>query len=199
MATIVDLMRHGEPVGGRRYRGQLDDPLSEEGWRQMRAAVADHAPWHSVVSSPLSRCAAFAGELAARHGLPLELEPRLKEISFGAWEGRTAQELTEADPQALLRFWSDPLRHTPPGGEGLPEFRDRVIPAWEALLDRHAGRHLLLVTHAGVMRMVLRHLLDMPLDRLFRFQVEYACVTRVVVDEERGMRLPRLLFHDGRL
>ncbi|MEW6253578.1 MAG: histidine phosphatase family protein, partial [Planctomycetota bacterium] len=65
MSTLIDLMRHGEPVGGRRYRGQVDDPLSEKGWAQMRAAVGEAAPWHHVVSSPLLRCREFAETLAA--------------------------------------------------------------------------------------------------------------------------------------
>ena len=42
--TTIDLIRHGEPVGGRKYRGQIDDPLSDKGWTQMRQAVADHKP-----------------------------------------------------------------------------------------------------------------------------------------------------------
>ena len=76
--TCIDLLRHGEPVGGRRYRGQIDDPLSDTGWQQMRAALADRRDWDIIYTSPLRRCAEFAGELAARHGLPLASDPRLQ-------------------------------------------------------------------------------------------------------------------------
>ena len=69
--TIIDLMRHGEPVGGRKYRGQMDDPLSEKGWAQMRAKLTDRAPWQRVISSPLSRCRAFAEALSTEYRLPL--------------------------------------------------------------------------------------------------------------------------------
>ena len=63
--TIIDFIRHGEPVGGRAYRGHnIDDPLSEKGWQQMRTAVADHCPWSQLISSPLLRCKDFANELA---------------------------------------------------------------------------------------------------------------------------------------
>ncbi len=68
VVTTVDLLRHGEPEGGNKYRGALDDPLSELGWAQMRAATGDRCPWQAIVSSPLRRCAAFARELANRHG-----------------------------------------------------------------------------------------------------------------------------------
>ena len=89
--TTIDLIRHGEPVGGSKYRGQTDDPLSEKGWAQMRAALVGHQPWEVVVTSPLVRCRAFAEELAARLALPLEVDARLMEIGFGEWEGRTAE------------------------------------------------------------------------------------------------------------
>ncbi len=199
LATTVDLIRHGEPVGGKRYRGQIDDPLSEKGWQQMWQAVGEHAPWEIIVTSPLRRCREFAEALGEKRGLPVEADARLMEIGFGAWEGRTAAELLAEDPGRLQRFWSDPLNNTPPGAETLPAFRDRVIAAWTELLDRHAGRHLLVVGHAGMMRMILRHVLDMPLDRMFRIQIANAAISRIRIDGRGDDALPRLIFHDGRL
>lgn len=196
-STTIDMIRHGEPVGGKKYRGQLDEPLSEKGWRQMWEAVGDHCPWEGVVSSPLCRCADFAAEIAARHDLPLVLDERLKEIGFGEWEGRTATELLDADPEALMRFWTDPMNNAPPGAETLADFRDRVIAAWNDIAETYAGKHLLLVGHAGQMRMVIRHVLDMPLDRMFRIQVPNAGITRISIDGQGPGALPRLVFHAG--
>ena len=197
--TIIDLIRHGEPVGGSKYRGQIDDPLSEKGWAQMRAAVADHRPWDVIVSSTLSRCADFARELAARHALPLEFDQRLIEIGFGEWEGLTAAEVTAQNPLLLKQFWVDPINTSPPGAEPLAAFYDRVIPAWEDLLTRHAGKHVLIVGHAGVIRMIVHRVLDMPLERMFRLQVPNAGITRIRMDESEGQILPSLLFHAGAL
>lgn len=200
VTTTIDLLRHGEPVGGRKYRGAgIDDPLSEKGWEQMRAAVGDHRPWDAIVTSPLSRCRAFAAELAARLGLPLAIEPRIRELGFGEWEGCTAEELLAHDPQRLQRFWQDPLSHTPPGAEPLTAFRARVLAAWEEWLGGHAGSHLLVITHAGVIRLLVSHVLDMPLDRLFRIQVPNAGLTRLRVERNGAGVLPRLVFHAGRL
>ena len=197
--TTIDLIRHGEPIGGNKYRGQIDDPLSEKGWRQMRTAVGDHNPWHVIVSSTLSRCAAFANELAQRHALPLELDIRLIEIGFGEWEGRTVAEVTAQEPALLQRFWSDPLTNIPPGAELMTTFRDRVIPAWDDILARHSGKHILIVAHAGVIRMVVRHVLDMPLARVFRLAVPNAGITRIRVKRDSEHTLPTLLFHGGAL
>ena len=197
--TTIDLIRHGEPVGGSKYRGQTDDPLSENGWAQMRAAVGDHRPWEAILTSPLARCRAFAEKLAARLALPLEMDARLMEVGFGEWEGRTAEELLATDSERLARFWSDPMRHAPPGGETLTAFRDRILAAWEDILAHHAGRHVLIVGHAGTIRIAVCHVLDMPLDRLFRIQVPNAGITRIQVDTNGAGALPRLVFHAGQL
>ena len=199
VSTTIDLIRHGEPEGGPRYRGQSDDPLCERGWTQMRQAVGEHRPWDVIVSSPLRRCSDFARELAARCGVPLEVDDRWMELGFGEWEGRTAKEIMANDSERLSRFWLDPLQHAPPGGERLDAFRARIVSAWDDLLARHAGQHALIVAHAGTIRMVTSHALDMPLDRLFRLHVPYAGITRVRVDANGAGLLPRLMFHAGSL
>ncbi len=191
---LIDLIRHGEPVGGRRYRGQLDDPLSEKGWRQMREAVADQAPWDAIVTSPLRRCAAFAQELSRRHALPLEEDERLMEIGFGAWEGRTAQQITANDPQALMNFYLDPVRYRPPGAEAVADFRTRIAAVWDELLER-PNQHLLIVAHAGVIRMILCQVLGMPQERMFSILVPNAGITRIRVDGTGEMRLAQLVSH----
>ncbi len=198
-ATLIDLMRHGEPVGGKMYRGQRDDPLSEKGWAQMRAAVGDQRPWDQIVSSTLTRCSEFARELSARHRLPLELDARLKEIGFGAWEGRSAPELRAAIPEEFARFYADPISHRPPGAESLDDFRARIVSAWNDVLARHAGRRVLVVAHAGVIRMVLCHTLEIPVARMFRIHVPNACLTRIRVHSNPAPDAARLIFHDGRL
>jgi len=199
VTTTIDLIRHGEPVGGKKYRGQIDDPLSDKGWQQMRSAVGDHCPWDQIVSSSLSRCAAFAHELAQRHGLPVELDSRLTEIGFGVWEGKTAQEIMAEDEQALLNFWQDPIGYRPEGAEALTDFEQRVVAGFEHLLLSHQGKHVLAVGHAGMMRMILRYVLDMPLDAMFKLDVPNAGISRIKVDHHADGRMMRLCFHAGSL
>lgn len=129
---LIALLRHGETEGGARFRGSTDDPLSLAGWEQMRIAVGKE-PWQRIVASPLKRCAEFADGLAARLGIPLEIDDRLREMHFGGWEGKTAAELMESDGEALTRFWRDPASYTPPGAEPLRDFQVRVLAAWSDL------------------------------------------------------------------
>ncbi len=197
--TVIDLIRHGEPVGGSKYRGHIDDPLSDKGWRQMREAVAEHSPWQAVVSSPLSRCCDFAEEVAQRYGLPVSIDDRLMEIGFGEWEGKTKDQISATDPDALRRFYDDPITHRPPGAETLDEFEARVTAAWNHVVDRHRGHHVLLVGHAGVIRMVMCHVLGMPVAHMFRINVVNAGITRIRIDGQGADALASLMFHGGRV
>lgn len=197
--TLIDLLRHGEPVGGVKFRGHSDDPLSETGWAQMRGAVAQAGCWDVVVTSPLKRCAEFAAELAARLDLPLETEEGLREIGFGAWEGLAPAQVAAAEPEALERFWRDPAHHTPPGGESLDDFGRRVAASWRGLLQRHGGKRILLVCHGGVIRLAVAQALDMPLANLFRLDVPYAAACRIRVQSCGEESLSELVHLGGRL
>lgn len=190
--TVVDLIRHGEPEGGVRIRGWQDDPLSDRGWRQMWQAVDGDNPWSLVVSSPLSRCAGFAGQLASRNGIPLQHEERLKEIGFGEWEGLTPDSLCASDPESISRFWNDPTANPPPGGEPFQQFQRRVTQAWRDIEESNRGGHLLLVAHGGVIRMLIAHVLGMPATNLFRMEVPYAARSRICVEQDG---VARLSFH----
>lgn len=191
--TTLDLIRHGEPVGGRKYRGQIDDPLSEKGWTQMRAALGDQAPWSRIVSSPLLRCRTFSEALAAKHDLPLAFEARFKEVGFGIWEGKTAVEIEFEAPGTLARFKDDPIGARPRGAEALDDFFRRVAAGLEHVLLAHPDEHVLIVCHAGVIRMALAHALAIPLANAYRIEVVSAGVTRLRFDAGRAS----LIFHGG--
>jgi alpha-ribazole phosphatase/probable phosphoglycerate mutase len=200
VTTLIDLMRHGEPVGGSRYRGQIDDPLSEKGWSQMRAAIGRHHPWDVIVTSPLLRCQAFARELGAESGIPLEIEPRLKELGFGAWQGKTREEInTLYDPGVLQRFYRDPMNNRPEDAEGLGDFCQRVVAGWRETLERHAGKHILMICHAGTIRLVISHILEIPIANIFRIKVPNAGITRIECLEQGDEFLGQLVFHGSRL
>jgi alpha-ribazole phosphatase/probable phosphoglycerate mutase len=177
--AIIDLIRHGEPEGGRRYRGATDDPLTAAGWRQMEAAVADKSPWQRIYTSPLRRCRAFAEVLGERHTIPVTEDARLQELGYGVWEGLTPEELRRQDPEQLTRFFNDPLAHQPAGAEPLVDFQRRVLAAWTDILQQSHDEHVLLVAHAGTLRAILGQVLGMPLQNMFRINIGYAALIRI--------------------
>ncbi|MBF0256400.1 MAG: histidine phosphatase family protein, partial [Gammaproteobacteria bacterium] len=163
MDTVIDFIRHGEPEGGRRFRGHnIDDPLSQKGWQQLWSAVAEQAPWSRLISSPLLRCRAFAEALSQRHGLPLRIEADFREVGFGCWEGLSPDQVAREQSQAYAAFYADPLHQRPEGAEPLLAFSERVGTGLARLLRDHPGEHLLVVAHAGVIRAVLGQVLQAP-------------------------------------
>ncbi|MBJ2242158.1 alpha-ribazole phosphatase family protein [Pseudomonas sp. MF6768] len=171
MTLHLDLLRHGETELGGGLRGSLDDALTAKGWAQMREAVLARGPWDRLVSSPLQRCARFAEELGARLNLPVNLEQDLQELHFGAWEGQSAVQLMETDAEALGLFWADPYSFTPPDGEPVEAFSQRVRDAVLRLHQLYAGQRVLLISHGGVMRLLLAQARGLPREQLLNVEV----------------------------
>lgn len=184
MTTYIDVIRHGEPVGGRRYRGYgVDDPLTEKGWAQMRAAVPESPRWQHIVSSPLSRCLAFSEELAGKLAIKFSVDDRLKEIGFGTWEGKTPDEILAVDGEALTHFYDDPIHNRPEGAEPLDTFAARVWRAYQDIAQLHKDKHVLIVAHAGVARAIAANILQIPLDSVYsRLRIEYGGIISSTVN-----------------
>ncbi|MEZ5517181.1 MAG: histidine phosphatase family protein [Gammaproteobacteria bacterium] len=204
------MLRHGQPEGGEILRGRLDHPLAEAGWQQMWLATghpsgpvsdsetndSENFPWDEIVTSPLQRCRQFAEKLAARTGLPVSVEPAWREIDYGEWEGLPLPEWRRLAAAQFQAFRHDPAALHPPGGESFTGFRDRILDAWSCLLQRSEGRRILLITHGGVMRVILPTVLGMPLNRTGVLEIPFACLSRVAVSGTQDQRQARLLGHN---
>ncbi|MCU1771708.1 alpha-ribazole phosphatase family protein [Pseudomonas sp. 13B_3.2_Bac1] len=184
MTLRLDLLRHGETELGGGLRGSLDDALTEKGWAQMRAAVVAGGPWDRLVSSPLQRCARFAAELGEQLNLPVHLDKDLQELHFGAWEGQSAAALMETDAEALGLFWADPYSFTPPQGEPVSDFAARVLGAVARLYQAYAGERVLLISHGGVMRLLLAQARGLPREQLLNVEVAHAALFALSVEAD---------------
>lgn len=173
---IFEFLRHGETERSGAFCGSTDVALSARGWEQMRNAV-EGARWDAIVTSPLQRCAEFARELAMQLNVVMTYDERWRELHFGAWEGRQSADLP-AD--ALARFWEDPWHSPPPhGGETLLRFEARVLEVWCALQQIYAGKRVLVVTHAGVIRILLCRERGLSRDKLQNIDVLHASLHRI--------------------
>jgi len=178
--TIVDLIRHGEPEGGSRYRGHnIDDPLSVKGWSQMWAAIGDHSHWDKIITSPMCRCLTFAEELSEKINKPVLLETRFKEVGFGSWEGKSRTEIIQENQQEYEAFYRDPITHRPSGAEPLSDFIDRVSGAYDEVVKLHANQHILVVAHAGVIRAIIAHVLRASPIGIYRIKIDNAGICRI--------------------
>ncbi len=188
MILHLELLRHGETELGGGLRGSLDDALTARGWEQMRAAVAERGPWDRLISSPLQRCARFADELGARLNLPVHLEKDLQELHFGAWEGQSAAVLMGTDAEGLGLFWADPYGFTPPEGEPVSAFSERVLGAVSRLHQTYAGERVLLISHGGVMRLLLARARGLPREQLLNVEVGHGGLFSLRVAADGGLK-----------
>lgn len=188
MTLHLHLLRHGETELGGGLRGSLDDALTELGWAQMRAAVVAGGPWDRIVSSPLQRCARFAAELGEQLNLSVHLDKDLQELHFGAWEGQSAAALMETDAEALGLFWADPYAFTPPDGEAVSDFSARVLAALERLYATYAGERVLLVSHGGVMRLLLARARGLPREQLLNVEVGHGALFALTVAADGSLK-----------
>ena len=116
--TTIYMVRHGETpwnVEGR-YQGQLDPPLTAKGRRQAQATAQKLAPLGlaAIYSSDLARAAQTADALAQKTGLAVQLDPRLREIHQGVWQGVLIDDIRARWPNQIYGWEHDPWRYHPP-------------------------------------------------------------------------------------
>ena len=170
------LVRHGQSVWNAeaRIQGQACRGLSATGHAQAKAlgeALADEVALVdgpvTLVTSDLQRCRETIAPLCERLAVEPDVDPRLRERSFGSWEGRLRAEVAAEDADRWRRFCAgDEVVHEV-GGESAQQLGDRVEPVLRGLLDATpAGGVTVVVTHGGPVWQGLHRLLDLPLSSL---------------------------------
>lgn len=170
------LARHGETPWNAegRYQGQEDIPLSETGEKQarrlgerLRDVRIDRA-----VCSPLTRAYHTAQFALGEHRAPmLMVDNELMEIAHGTWEGKLAAEIADSDGERFAQWREAPEKVKMPGGESLKQVFDR---SWAAFAHAAEGladdETLLVVAHDAVNRVILCHVMGLPMSRLWSFR-----------------------------
>jgi alpha-ribazole phosphatase len=188
---LLTLIRHGE-VEGRSwvFRGHSDPPLSDAGWETLRAC-AEKLPcnFSRIISSDLCRCRAFAEKWSRDIDVPLHIERRLREIDFGAWEELTPEEVQSRFPKAFAEFRVAPESWAGAGGESFAEFRERVVNALDELHLSEPTAHFAIVTHAGVIRLILSMVLRVNYLSALQLDVGYASAREVCYEPTLPSRI----------
>jgi len=153
--TALLLTRHGETDWNRDHlwQGHTGPPLNETGRRQAAQLAAQIGRVDAVYSSDTVRAHETALILAEPHGLPVETDPRLREVNFGLWEGLTRAEINERFGGAFTR-WLSGENPTPDGGECDEAMAERVLDALSEIAARHPQARVLVVTSGGPIRAV---------------------------------------------
>ncbi len=184
----LTLVRHGSTEWNEtgRFQGWGDPPLSARGRGEAERLGAHLAgeEFGRVVASDLLRARETAA--LALPGVPVETDPRLREMDFGAWDGLTWNECVARDGDLIQRWSEDPAAAAPPGGESLAAFEARIAAALAELPEE--GSHLWVV-HAGVVHAILARWMDVPLRRTFALHISACGVTRAEVFPGGGAKV----------
>jgi len=124
-------------------------------------------------TSPLKRCRKLAEALFERDRLTVD--DRLKEMDFGEWEGQSWDNI---DTDRLNRWMRLYAEEGPPNGESFLNLRERAMRFWEDL-DKDNGNDVVVITHAGIIRSLLSHLLEIPLNKVFALNIDLGSLTQI--------------------
>lgn len=182
--TELILVRHGVTAWNRerRFQGHTDPGLDEEGREQARRAASRLATEgvDAIYASDLGRAWQTAEPLGEATGVAPCREPALRERNYGAFEGRSHDELAREAPEAFARWERrEPDFELPGGGESLRAFDARVRAALGELAARHPGQRVVAVTHGGVLDCAYRAARGLALDAPREHPLLNASINRI--------------------
>jgi probable phosphoglycerate mutase len=190
----LHLVRHGDTMQAADgyFAGDIDPPLTDHGRAQAEAVarVASHLDLEAIYVSPKLRARQTSEPILRACGLEPVIEDGLREIAYGAWEGRKESEIKASDPD-MYNAWSlDPALVSPPGGESAFAIAARALPCLVRARREHPSGHVMFVSHKATIRIMACALLGVPLGR---FRDRVACPPASLTTFEFGERGAMLL------
>jgi alpha-ribazole phosphatase len=192
---MLYLVRHGAiQTKGRRYLGQMEVPLDEEGIRQAAnlGILLRDVRFRRIYSSDLARAQRTAEMIAGGRDLEIRACREFREIDLGEWDGCALADVMQRFPQAYKARGEDLEHFRPPGGESFGDVRDRVLPALHDALEAADG-DVLLVAHRAVNRVILCDVLGLPLSNILRIRQDYGCLN-ILASEAAGCHVKLLNY-----
>jgi len=176
--TRLNCLRHGKLATPGVFCAPADAPLSQQGWDDLNDATANGA-WDIIISSPQHRCLKFAEALASQQSCSLLVDDNFKEMDFGLWTGKTREFLWENEPEKFQQLWQSPDTFQAPEGESMISFVKRVKSGLDQLLAKHENQSILLVTHGGVIRVLLAQALNITHNSALKLIINHACLSQL--------------------
>ena len=186
--TEIIIIRHGETEWNKtgRFQGHSDVPLSAEGRTQAAALGKNLAVDHvdMIYASDLTRAMETAAPLAQRFGLEVISDPQLRELNFGAWEGRNFNDVNAENPNAMKNFYTDPEQADIPESEPFPEFQRRIAGRVREIVAQERGKRIVIVSHGASIRILLADLLSMPIRSIWHLSQLNTAVNKIRFEDD---------------
>lgn len=170
----IFFFRHGQTALSREnmFCGSSNPPLTVDG-RQMAQSIADYygdLKWKAIYASPMKRTIATATPISKKLGLKIHLEPGLKEISYGKWEGKTVDEVKQRWNLDYIKWQADPGWNAPTGGETANQIAARAIPVIDRIKQKFHDGNVCVISHKATIRIMLCSFLGIDVGR-FRYRL----------------------------
>ncbi len=183
---IIYVIRHGEPLGYlKRYLGQRNPPLSKLGieqaqyWRDYFSCVRID----KIYASNLTRALQTAEIISEGHAtMTVECVPEIKEINLGRWDGMDFKMIRKKYPISFRSRGADLEHYRPPQGESFSDLKARIIPAFNRII-RSTSYRSIVVSHAGVNRVIIANILKSPLNEIFKIRQDYGAINKIVINQ----------------
>ena len=187
--TRIFLIRHGvvAPESRDRFNGRTEAPLDPEGEAQL-GRVADYLsaePPTAIYSSPLQRCRSSAAVLGRAFGLPVKIEPDLREMDFGELDGLNFTEVRQLFPDESKAWYRDLAGYRLPGAETMSEVQERAWTALQGVVADHPGTTVAVQAHGAVNRLLLARILDLSIGQIMNLAQDYGCLNILDVWNDR--------------
>lgn len=180
------IVRHGQTefnVEGR-LQGRMDSPLTEKGLRDAEALgkYLSDISFDAVLASPSKRAQRTAEIICSGKDISIQVEPDMREINLGSWEGRTKEEVLRAYPQEGEIFYNKPHLYKPLEGDSYYDVQERAAAAIKRLTDEYQEGNILIVTHTVVVRAIVAYFMGYPMERLWEQIIEGTSITLLEAD-----------------
>jgi len=184
--TKLILIRHGETDWNTegRWQGQIDLPLNANGLEQAEqiANCLSESKICAIYSSDLNRAVETAKALEKVTGLPIHIDPRLREIHQGEWQGLLVEEIKERYAEAFQKRLENPCSVAPPGGETAKNVHKRVIKAINEIVKKHPGEKIAIISHGFAIAVAWVHFNKIPFELVWDFVPSNASIHEIKVE-----------------
>ncbi|KIL40006.1 phosphoglycerate mutase [Gordoniibacillus kamchatkensis] len=194
--TTIYIVRHGQTAWNveHRFQGHQDSPLTELGTKQAEwlGESLRNERIDTIFSSSSPRARKTAELIRGARDLDIMESGALMEIHLGIWEGLTQTEVKQLYPEQLDYFWNDPGQFRVPGSETFQEVSRRAVDQLHRIIGENEDKSILIVTHTVVVKLLMAHFEDRPLNRIWNPPyIHPACLCKV----EIGMNQPEIILH----
>jgi len=186
--TEIILIRHGETEWNsqKRMQGHSNSDLSSVGQAQIQALGQwmKNVPFDLIYSSDSLRAKQTAESITQFSGHELQFDQRLREKNLGVFEGLTSEEARERHPEVFRLFKTAGSKYVIDEGESTQQLQDRALEIVNEIRIKHPEERVLLVTHGGFIRVVMKHSLGLSLETPTRFLIRNTGVFRLVWEDK---------------